>query len=126
MSTREHPLESIYSARAELEKAAQVQRHTRLEQMDWTAYGSALVGTLGAMAGFAGELVGQIDEIDREHLYEQALQDHPHEALDRAVEHLSNLRNVLNQASTQAQGYWSEVQHIQETTTRRPDESGEP
>ncbi|SDK11979.1 hypothetical protein SAMN04487820_104331 [Actinopolyspora mzabensis] len=125
VSMPEHPLESIYNARTELENAAQGQRHTRLEEMDWTAYGSALVGTLAAMAAFAGELVTQINEDDRERLYRRALQDHPHEALDRAVEHLSNLRHVLNQASEQAQGYWSEVQHIQETTTHPRDETDE-
>ncbi|WP_017975504.1 hypothetical protein [Actinopolyspora halophila] len=124
MSTQEHPLEAIYKARAELEEAVQAQRHTRLDQMDWTAYGSALVGTLGAMAGVAGELMGQIDEIDRDRLYRQALHDHPHEALERAVEHLSNLRYVLDQAFAQAQGYWSEVEHIRETTTHRSDEAG--
>nr|WP_217641385.1 hypothetical protein [Actinopolyspora alba] len=125
MSMPDHPLESIYNARTELENAAQSQRHTRLDEMDWTAYGSALVGTLGAMAAFAGELVSQIDENDRERLYRHALQDHPHEALDRAVEHLSSLRQVLNQASEQAQGYWAEVQHIQETTALPSDETGD-
>lgn len=125
MGTPDHPLEAIYNARTELENAAQSQHNTPLEEMDWTAYGSALVGTLGAMAAFAGELVAQIDKEDRERLYQQALQDHPHEALDRAVEHLSNLRQVLNQASAQAEGYWAEVRHIQETTAPPPGQSDE-
>lgn len=115
-----HPLEALYEMREALDRSAATQARMTLTQLDWPAYGSALLGVLHSLDNFTRTLVEQIDRTDRTELYHEALRDHPHEALDRAVEHLHHLRGVLDTAVSDTHGYWSETQHIQNVTLDPP------
>ncbi|WP_460959592.1 hypothetical protein [Parasphingorhabdus pacifica] len=122
-SSSQHPLEGLYQAREALDQSATEQTRVDLEQLDWPAYGSALLGVLGSLDHFTQVLVGRIDGADRDELYRHAVRDHPHMALDRAVEHLRYLRQVLQTAVSETEGYWEEAQHIREDTADRPQRS---
>ncbi|MBB5158506.1 hypothetical protein [Saccharopolyspora phatthalungensis] len=116
-----HPIEGVYAAREALDDAATVQARGDLTREDWPAYGSALIGVLTSLDHLTRTLVERIDEVDRDLLFQQALRDHPHEALDRAVEHLRHLRRVLASALTDAQDYWSEAKHVHDDTAHGPE-----
>lgn len=125
MSSPDHPIEEVYAARSALDRAASLQARNEVMQQDWPAFGSALLGMLGSLDNLTHVLVDQLDGADRQALYQAALRDHPHEALDRAVSDLNHLRQVLATAVSDADNYWSEARHIREdTTTRGPEESG--
>lgn len=113
----QHPIEGVYQAREALEHSGTVQAHADLAQMDWAAYGSALLGVLSALDNLTRVLVDQIDQTDRDDLYHQALRDHPHHALNRAVDDLHHLRHVLTTAVSDTHRFWSEAQHIQDDTS---------
>ncbi|QUH02434.1 hypothetical protein HUO13_17940 [Saccharopolyspora erythraea] len=116
-----HPLESVYQAREALDQAASGLSTASLRRPDWPAYGSALLGVLSSLDYFTRSLVDLFDGTDRDRLYRDALRDHPQEALDRAVEHLRHLHQVLNAAASDADSYWAEAQHIQDSTRREDD-----
>lgn len=115
----QHPIEGVYQAREALEHTGTAQARADLAQMDWAAYGSALLGVLASLDNLTRVLVEQIDQTDRDDLYRQALRDHPHNALDRAVDDLHHLRHVLNSAVSDTHQFWSEAQHIQDDTPNR-------
>lgn len=110
----QHPLEGLYQAREALESSAGAQERIDVAEVDWPAYGSALVGVLNAVDHFTQVLVSEIDQVDRERLYQRALRDHPHDALDRAVGHLRHLRQALLTAMPEIHGYWEQTQHARE------------
>lgn len=112
----QHPLEGIYRARDALDTAASALLRADVTRLDWPAYGSGLMGVLSSLSYFNRVLVDRIDETDRDRLYRDALRDHPHEALDRAVEHLEHLRQVLTTAVSDVEEYWSEVRGIYDDT----------
>ncbi len=119
---QQHPIEGVYQARAALDDAASAQSRTDIARQDWPAYGSALMGVLGSLGHFTHVLTEQVDQTDRDRLYRDALRDHPHQALERAVEHLNRLRQVLATAVSDTEQYWWETQHIHDDTTRRPED----
>ena len=113
----QHPLEGIYRARDALDSAASDLVRADLTRLDWPAYGSGLMGVLSSLSYFNRVLVDRIDETDRDELYRDALRDHPHEALERAVEHLEHLRQVLTTAVSDVEDYWAEVRGIYHDTS---------
>ncbi|MER7014489.1 hypothetical protein ABT324_23945 [Saccharopolyspora sp. NPDC000359] len=117
-----HPIERLHAARDEIDNAATRQSRVDLAKEDWPAYGSALLGVLYSLEHLTSTLVEQIDRVDREELFERALRDHPHEALDRAVGHLRHMNDVLASAVSDARGYWAESRHAHEDTVQRHDE----
>jgi hypothetical protein len=122
MTSSPHPIEGVYEAREALDRALAAQVQSNIAQLDWPAYGSGLLGVLSSLTNLADVLVDQIDQTDRDQLYRDALRDHPHEALDRAVAHLTDMRRVLSTAIHEARGYWEEAQHIHDDTTHRPED----
>ena len=116
----QHPIEGLYQAREALDNSADAQSRVDVAEIDWPAYGSALVGVLNSVDHFTQVLVTEIDRADRDRLYQHALRDHPHDALDRAVGHLQHLRRVLLTAMPEIHDYWAEAQHIREDTDDAP------
>ncbi|RRO16918.1 hypothetical protein EIL87_11570 [Saccharopolyspora rhizosphaerae] len=115
----QHPLEDMYAARDALDRAARNCARTDLTQLDWPPYGAAMLGVLGSLHHLADALTHQLNQVDRDALYRQALRDHPHEALDRAIDDLEGVTTVLASAMRHAGEYWEETQHIHEDTTSR-------
>ncbi len=112
MDDRQHPIEAVHRARDLLEQAASRQDQHDLAENDLSAYGSALSGTLASLEHLTEVLVGRIAQLDRDQLRRRALYDHPDEAIDEAVRHLTNLRGVLNAATAEGNEYWSETSHV--------------
>ncbi|GAA2358632.1 hypothetical protein GCM10009854_41360 [Saccharopolyspora halophila] len=118
----QHPLEDMYAAREALNRAGRSCASTDLAQLDWPPFGAALLGVLSSLHDLANALSTKLDEVDRDALYREALRDHPHEALDRAVRDLEGVSAVLGTAMGHASEYWEEAQHIHEYTTSREQE----
>ncbi|RCW46251.1 hypothetical protein DFQ14_102554 [Halopolyspora algeriensis] len=121
-SSPQHPLESVHRARDALQQATTAQAHADPARQDLPAYGSALLGTLSALGGLTRVLADQLEQIDRERVRREALRDHPHEAVEHAIEHLNNLRRVLNMAVADAENYWSTVEHFWADTESPPED----
>ncbi|TWF95597.1 hypothetical protein [Saccharopolyspora dendranthemae] len=113
---KQHPLEDMYAAREALDRAARNCADRDLASLDWPPYGAALLGVLGSLHSLSGELSSKLDQVDRERLLRQALRDHPHEALERAIRDLQGTNAVLASAMRHAEQYWAETQHIHEDT----------
>jgi hypothetical protein len=120
---RQHPLESVYQARDALQEAYSIQLKADLTKQDLPAYGWALQDVLNSLGELARVLAHQIDQIDRDRLYRAALQDHPYEVIDYAVEHMNRLRHALEVATRDAEGYQSKAEVV-DRTTRDSDENG--
>lgn len=112
----DHPLEDMYAARDALDRAARNCAETDLASLDWPPFGAALLGVLGSLHHLAAELATQLDQVDRDRLYRQALRNYPHEALDRAISDLDAMNGVLAEAMRHAGHYWDETQHIHDAT----------
>lgn len=113
---RQHPLEDMYAAREALDRAARNCADRDLASLDWPPYGAALLGVLGSLHSLSSELSSKLDQVDRDHLLQQALRDRPQEALDRAIKDLQGMNAVLASAMRHAEQYWAETQHIHEDT----------
>lgn len=114
-----HPLEDMYAARESLDSAMRNCAAADLVSLDWPPFGAALLGVLGSLHNLAHELTNKLDQVDRDRLYREALRDHPHEALDRAIRDLERMNGVLASAMRHAEEYWEETQHIHQDTHPR-------
>ncbi|MDR7301586.1 hypothetical protein [Haloactinomyces albus] len=121
-SSPQHPVEAVHQARDALQQAAATQAHTDPARQDLPAYGSAVLGTLSALGELVRVLADQVDQVDRERLRREAFRDHPHEALEHAIEHLNNLRQLLTTAVTNAENYWWTAEHIRADTRTPPED----
>lgn len=119
-SVQQHPLEILYSVRDQLQEVTVVQRQLDLTKQDLPSYGWALQSVIAALGDLAATLAGQVDDIDRERLYRTALQDHPYEVIDHAVEYLGYLRGSLNAALEDAKGYRSRAEEVHESVRDEP------
>lgn len=118
----QHPLEAVHQARDALQQAATVQAQSDPARQDLPAYGSAILGTLSALGGLARVLADQLEQIDRDRVRREALRDHPHDAVDHAIDHLNDLGRVLNVAVTDAENYWSTAEHLWADTNPPPED----
>lgn len=118
----QHPLDDMYAAREALNRAGRSCASADLAQLDWPPFGAALLGVLSSLHDLANELSTKLDDVDRDALYRDALRDHPHEALDRAVRDLEGVTAVLGTAMGHANKYWEEAQHIHEDTAAKDQE----
>ncbi|MEV4730039.1 hypothetical protein [Saccharopolyspora sp. NPDC049426] len=115
----QHPLEDMYAARESLDSAVRDCADADLASLDWPPFGAALLGVLGSLHNLAHELTNKLDQVDRDRLYREALRDHPHEALDRAIGDLEKMNGVLTSAMRHAGQYWEEAQQMHEYTSPR-------
>lgn len=110
----------LYSVRDELQEVVAVQRQLDLTKQDLPSYGWALQSVIAALGDLAATLAEQVDDIDRNRLYQKALQDHPYEVIDHAVEYLGYLRDSLNTAIEDAKGYRSRAEDVHENVRDDP------
>ncbi len=108
----QHPLEALYQVRDELQRATAVQKKADLAKQDLPSYGWALQSVIDSLGELVGTLASQVDEFDRKRLYQRALQDHPYEVIDHALEYLSYLRRSLNVAIEDAKGYRARAEDV--------------
>ncbi len=121
---QQHPLEMLYQARDELDRAAASQQQVDLTKQDLPSYGRILQAIISSLGELTGTLAHQVQEIDRERLYQRALQDHPYEVIDSAVEYLGYLRRSLAAAIDTAEGYRERSENVHENVRDEP--RGEP
>lgn len=114
LEEQSHPLEALYRARDALQEAALGQRQADLAKQDLPSYGWTLRSVLDHLGELTHVLGDQVDNIDRDRLYREALSDHPYEVIDSAVDHLLELRRTLAVAIGEAEKYRSNVQRIHE------------
>lgn len=114
-----HPLEDMYAAREALDRAARNCAGADLASLDWPPFGAALLGVLGTLHNLTDALTNKLDQVDRDRLYQEALRDHPREALDRAINDLEGMNAVLASAMRHAAEYWQETQQIHEDARSR-------
>lgn len=116
----DHPAEYLHAARDSLLAAQSLkQRHdfeARVE--DYAAYGSAITSVLDALNAFTAELCGDIENVDRASIQQQAHRDQPDIELDEARQQVEQLREILTTALTHAGHYWAKAEHVYDDTHR--------